>query len=260
MLDIEWRAGIGYGDFVTGLGYAYTSSQKYNTPVSITFYWDHSEDYLFSTEDNETIVNRCRYIESIMQPNPLVEVHHKYDTRLLYRFKNQLDEFNPLHGLWYSTLKREPSNIVVVWTSRNNISFPGYDKDPAYDMWDGIIEVVRSFGYDVREITYRTPVAEAMDLIRKCKFGIGYDGLAHQLFKFMWKPLIVCCKRTQLNRLLVPQASLVSDPFKLLNESFLKERVKESILRVNITHKEHQQYIQTKQNYYEHRLFNTPIY
>ena len=259
MLEVDWRTGVGYGDFVTGLGYAHTASLRYLIPVKLTLYWDHSEDYLFSNKDTETIVDRCKYIQSIMRPNPLVEVHHVFNSRLPYRFKNQLDEFNPLHGLWYSTLLPKKSNTVVLWSSRHNETFPGYDKDPAYDYWPVIAQRIGDMGYNVVEVTYRTPISNVIRLINECEFGIGYDGLAHQLFKFMWKPLIVCCKRVGLNKLLIPQAHIVDDPTILLNGS-IEDCAKRSISNLNQTKVKHQQYINDKQDHTKHRLFNTIIY
>lgn len=259
MLNVEWRTGIGYGDYVTGLGYAFTSCIKYQTPVNINFHWNHSEDHLFSQLDTETIVERCNYIQSIMKPHPLVSVSHSFNSKPKFRFINQLDEFNPLHGLWYSTLKPLTSKKVVVWTSRYNLDFPGVDKDPAYYCWEDIIQKVRNAGYQPIEVTYRTPVKEVVSLINECAFGIGYDGLVHQLFKFLWKPLIVFCHRQSLNSLLIPQANLVRYPENFLAGD-IQSYINKSKQLVEVTRIKYQEYLDDKMSANEHRLYNTPIY
>lgn len=258
MLNVEWATGIGYGDFVTGLGYAHTSSLKYQIPVNLNFHWFHSKDYLYDKKDPETIVERCNYVQSVLRPLSTVSVTHTYNSNFTYRFINQLDEFNPMHGLWYSTLKGEESRSVVLWTTKHNKEFPGVSKDPAYKMWDKIVERLELYNYNVKEVTYRTPIKEKIELIRTCAFGIGYDGLAHQLFKFMWKPLIVFCQRTWLNNILVPQAILEKDPQRFLNKS-LNQYLDEARAKVQKIKIDHTNYINNKVNAHEHPLFNTPI-
>ena len=46
MLKIEWRSAFGYGDFVTGLGYAHTASIKYETDVQLRFHWETDGSYV----------------------------------------------------------------------------------------------------------------------------------------------------------------------------------------------------------------------
>lgn len=258
MLDVEWATGVGYGDFVTGLGYAHTSRLKYQVPVNIKFHWFHSKDYLFDATDPETIVDRCNYVESILKPLPGVTVTHEFDSKFPHRFINQLDEFNPLHGLWYSKLKNEETRDVVLWTSRHNKTFPGVSKDPAYKVWDKIIDRLELYNYNVKEVTYRTPVEEKIELIRTCAFGIGYDGLAHQLFKFMWKPVIVFCQRMWLNNILIPQGILEKNPERFLKRSLNQylDEARAKVIKIKIDYKK---YVNEKVNPYEHPLFNTPI-
>lgn len=217
MLKIEWRSAFGYGDFVTGLGYAHTASIKYETDVQLRFHWDHDYDYKETPEDPDTIIERMFYVYSTMKQLPNVKILAEPNSKLPYRFKNNLDEYKQVHGLWYNNLDMKSTNVVVLWRSKYNTYFPGVDKDPAHDKWESIVEHLENQGYDVREITYRTPIQEVIENIRICKFGIGYDGMIHQLFKYLWKPLIVICKRHDLNKLLVPQACLLKSDAELKN-------------------------------------------
>ena len=258
-LNVQWRTGVGYGDFVTGLGYAFSSSIKYQMPVNITFHWNHEKDFLYHPLDPESLVDRCNYIHSTMINNNMVTVNHIYNSNPKFRFFNQLDEFNPCHGLWYSNLEQKESNIVVLWSSQKNVEKTTHDKDPALEYWDMIKYYLYEKGFDVREVTYRTPVRKLVELINVCKFGVGYDGLAHQIFKYIWKPLIVFCKRISLNRILIPQASLESnvESFFYKGHNFYLD---DSINRINYYKKLHKQYLDHKVNALEHKFYNTPIY
>lgn len=258
MLDVKWGTGVGYGDFVTGLGYAHTSAIKYQIPVHIEFYWNHSKEHLFSPLDPETIVERCDYIYSIMRQLPQVSVSHQFSVNPDFRFYNQLDEFNPMHGLWYTDMPDQTKKKhVAIWTTDFNVSFPGHWKDPINTKWNDIRAKLSD--YVLEEITYRTPVKEAIEIINRCEFGIGYDGLAHQLFKFMWKPLFVFCSRKWLNNILVPQAILLSNAHEFIHSDTnnLLSQAKEKVDRIRL---EHSKYMNEKMKADEHPLFNTFIY
>lgn len=258
MLEVKWGTGVGYGDFVTGLGYAHTSAIKYQIPVHIEFHWNHSRDHLFSPLDTETIVQRCDYIHSIMRPLSSVSISHKFNAGNTFRFYNQLDEFNPLHGLWYTDLPYQTNKKhVAIWTTDFNVSFPGRHKDPVHRKWNDIRSKLSD--YVLEEITYRTPVKEAIEIINRCEFGVGYDGLAHQLFKFMWKPLFVFCERKWLNNILIPQAVLLSGADEFVNQS-IDSMLIDARVKVDKTRNQHLVYMNEKQIAHEHPLFNTFIY
>lgn len=259
MFKIDWRSSFGYGDFISGLGYAYNSSVKFNTKVDITFYWDHQSDYKHSEDDPETIAERMLAVKETMLDNGKVNVSTQFNTKLNYRYKNNLYPYHYLHGVWHSNIPLQNSNRVVVWTSRHNTYFPGYSKDPAYDHWDSIISMLQNVGYEVIEVTYRTPINKIIELIHSCDFGIGYDGMIHQLFKYTWKPLIVIAERIDLNKLLIPHASLCSsyqdfisqDLFFLINKS--KKKAKE-------IQKLHNEWIHQYEDPTKHQLYNSPQY
>lgn len=259
MLNVEWNTGIGYGDFVTGLGYAHTASVKYDTPVDLTFHWAHSKDFLFHPTDPETIIDRCDYIHSIFTPNPNVKINHKFNSEPRFRFYNQLDEMNPVHGLWHATLTPSKTKSVALWSSEHNVKFPGFNKDPAAHLWPLIKKKLRKAGYTINEITYRTPVRDAIQIINDCDFGIGYDGLAHQLFKFMWKPLIVFCQRTRLNKVLIPQATLEMEPIFFLDRG-IELYIQDSLQKVSDTKIKHEQYIKEGGDATKSEFYNTFIY
>ena len=256
--NIEWRSNIGYGDFITGLGYAHSATIKYGRPVHINFHWPNARDKKQSELDPETMYYRFNHILEYMRPVEGLTISHQWQSIPDYRFINELEEFNPIHGLWYP--KNEPpveKKLVVHWSSIYNLTFPGYHKDPIHDYWGVVIKELKDKGYKVKEVTYRTPVAEAMDLINRCEFGIGYEGMIHQLFKFMWKPLVVASQRVSLTRLLAAQGAIVTKPEDLLHGD-INKLVDESKQRINDCLIQHKKYVEDKQDPTLHELYNIP--
>lgn len=254
-LDIQFRSGFGYGDFISGLAYAHNASIKYKTPVDITFHWDHSIDYLHDSSDPETIVDRFYTCYDDLVKLDDVRVNISCDSPLPYRFINHLDELSPYHSYWQSLRKNRNDGIVLIWSSRHNTYFPGHKKDPIYNRWNELSEHLENIGFTVREITYRTPIAEILDLISRCHIGIGYDGMIHQLFKIYQKPILVFCKRHDLNRLLVPHASL-----EISYERFLKRGVDfyrhDSLRKLKRVQKDYHRWLYDHQDYTKHSLYN----
>ena len=258
MLRIDWRSGFGYGDFVTGLGYAHNASIKYQTPVDFTFHWSHDLDYKETPDDPETIVDRMWYVYSTMEHLSDVSINVATNSSPEWRFINNLDEYNATHGMWFNNLKMETSNTVVLWRSKYNTFFPGVRKDPIWNEWDIVIEWLTNQGYTVQEVTYRTPVKEVIEAIRVCKFGIGYDGMVHQLFKYLDKPLIVLCERHSLNRLLVPTATLdrsVSNLFEKGIDYYLQSCDKKSKRFKQF----HNEFLSDHQDYKHHPLYTKEV-
>ena len=256
---IQWRSKEGYGDFITGLCYAHSSTIKYNRPVHINFHWPNPKNYLLSDKDKESILYRFEHIQSRLKPVRGLTVTHEFASIPEYRFINELEEFNPLHGLWYPK-KDFPieKGLVVVWTSKHNLEFPGYHKDPIYDNWEKVFDKLRGEGYNIREVTYRTPIKEVMDLMQRSEFGVGYEGMVHQLYKFLWRPIVIASKRVSLATLLAPQGTIVTKPEQLLKEDINKyvDISKKNIKRLLA---EHRKYILDKQDPTKHKLYDKPV-
>ena len=259
MHKIEFRSNTGYGDFITGLCYAHSSVIKYQTPVELVLHWPMAEHERMSPTDPHTVFEYYKYIEQMLRPVDGLTITHKFESKPDFRFINNFEEHNPLHGLWY--LKEEPQvekGLVALWTSRHNLEFPGYEKDPAYDHWDQIVENLEADGYTVREITYRQPISDAMDVLTRCEYGVGYEGMVHQFFKFTWRPFVVFSKRVGLTKLLGPQGCVLSEPAPLLYDH-VGRYVKESKQNIKRLKSEHEQYMQTYEDPTQHRLYNKVI-
>lgn len=259
IFNVHWRSGFGYGDFITGLGYSHVASLKYLMPVDISFHWDHDIFYKTSSEDPETIIDRFNFIYSTMKQSSLVKVKAETCSKFSARFINELDEFNPVHGLWYSNLPLSYTRTVVLWRSKFNTYFPGIDKDPIFDKWDYLIDYLEKKNFTIKEVTYRTPIIEVMNLISSCAFGVGYDGMVHQIFKYMWKPLLVFCNRSSLNNLLIPQAAQEKSYERFIQKG-IDHYLDKSFQNIEKYRKLLDIYIHEKQDPTKHRLFNTAQY
>ena len=260
MFKIQWRSNEGYGDFITGLCYAYSSVIKYQQPAHITFHWPNPYRHLLSKEDQEPIIDRFNYINTFLKPVKGLTIEHFYSSVPPYRYINVLEEFNHLHGLWY--LNQTPAiipKLVVLWSSRHNLKFPGLHKDPLYHHWDKVRNIITDLGYTVEEVTYRTPVEKVMRLITSCEFGVGYEGMIHQLFKFTWRPFIVASERVSLSKLLAPQGHIISRPEQLLKGDILGlvERSKANIQELLVRHRH---YMEDVQDPTKHLLYNRPSF
>lgn len=207
-MKIDWRGGIGYGDFLTGLAYAHNCKLKYKTDIKFVLHWNHSKNYKPSTQDPETIIERCNYIGSLF-PND-ISILHKTDSLVPYRYINNLHENNPVHGMYNLNLSSTIyKNVIVTWRSSSNLTPVGKSKDPLTDIeWEYLYDWLRDLGYEIVEVTYRTPIKEVVDICKKCVGGIGYDGMIHQIFKLIQKPVILFCERHKLNKLLLPWAEM----------------------------------------------------
>lgn len=258
-LEIEFRSGFGYGDFISGLAYAHNASIRYQTPVDITFHWDHSIDHLHDPSDPETVIDRFYACYNDLVKLDDVNVNISCNSSIPYRFVNHLDELSPYHSYWQSIRKSRNDGTIVVWSSRHNTYFPGHKKDPIYDEWQDLCEYLRSVGFTVKEVTYRTPVSEVLDLISRCHMGIGYDGMIHQLFKIYQKPLVVFCKRTSLNQLLVPHASLESsyDRFLRKGPDYYRHH---SLKKLKNIQNKYQNWLRDYQDPTQHPLYNKVQY
>lgn len=254
-MKIEWRGGIGYGDFVTGLAYAHNCAIKYNTDIEFIIHWNHSKDFKPSSADPETIISRCKYVYELFGTDN-VTLTQIVNSKPDFRFINQFHEFNPLHGLYNLPLSCSNTNTVVMWTSLSNINPVSKFKDPLNKHhWQIVKEILQDEGYEVKEVSYRTPIKEVVELCSNCVGGVGYDGSIHQIFKIIQKPVILFCERTELNKLLLPWAT----QYKNLEEFFLDESLfSKSAVELEKYQILYKDWIAEKKDYTKEKLFNIP--
>ena len=83
-------------------------------------------------------------------------------------------------------------NLVVVWRTKFiDSTYPKFKDSYDSSYWDLIIPLLKMIGYNVMEVTHRTPISEVFYLISRCKFVVAYNGMYHYISKNLVKPMIV---------------------------------------------------------------------
>ena len=83
-------------------------------------------------------------------------------------------------------------NLVVIWRTKwIDSKYPPFKDSYDSSYWDLIIPILKMKGFNVVEVTHRTPISEVFHLISRCRFVVAYNGMYHYLSKNMVKPMIV---------------------------------------------------------------------
>jgi len=176
--------------------------------VTINYYWPNESDWTFHYEDPQTIISQQDYLLSRMHNygyNP-VEINNHFNCQDWTPIPNKQlhsniegDEgYKVLHSINTWLFREEflnvpvHENLVVVWRTKFiDSKYPSFKDsyDSAY--WDLIIPILKTLGYNVLEITHRTPISEVFYLISRCKFIVAYNGMYHYIAKNLIKPMVV---------------------------------------------------------------------
>lgn len=257
-LDVQLKAGFGYGDFITNLAYCYNAAIKYDVKVNAIFHWDYDAYQRHSKKDPESIIHRFYYLLNDFDPESNCTINTKVNSPVDYRFINNLDYQNSVSSYYALSRKMRDKGFILIWRSTFNTYFPGYAKDPIYDDWDNLIQYLQHLGYTVKEVTYQTPINKVVKMVSECSMGIGYDGMIHQLFKCYQKPLLVFCQRYDLNSLLVPHAALENNlySFKTNGIEYYRDISNKKYDNVMIRYYE---WLIDKQDCFSHPLYNKKV-
>ena len=225
---VTWRGTPGVGDFMWALNCCHLHSWRTKSKVNLEMHWSHDEKYLHHFEDPETIIERMQYIHRFYDRKDDVKIFHvinangryskwKYEddttisesgekyqvakTRNKARFWFQSGHFSDKPGDevpendWIfkeSAFKKTIKNKIVFWRPTFNAEIPRtWKRQLTHDDWEKIIKKLESYGFNMHELTYRTPVREAMWHIATCQQIICYDGMWHYVAKNYCKPMIV---------------------------------------------------------------------
>ena len=226
---ITWRGTPGTGDFGWALNCAHNYAYSKGVQVLLEFHWEHDKDHLHHFEDPETIIERLDYLHNFYHRKDDVKVLHIYNA--VSRYKNWkwgddvIEEDNgdkrvaaisrpdkarfwwsseaysdkdgspipPADWLFRDDAFRETNNNkVVIWRPTFNAEVPRtWKRELTNDQWDVIIGLLRGAGLDVVELTYRTPVSEALYEISTCRMVLCYDGMWHYVARNLYRPMIV---------------------------------------------------------------------
>jgi len=226
---VTWRGTPGVGDFMWALNCCHKYAADNNVrKINLEFHWEHGEDYYHHFEDPETIIERCNYIHNFYYQQERVQIHHVFNAQGRYRdwkfeddvvletngerrilaIKNSKTRFFFQSGLYgdetggtipdsswifrKSAFQDYAPNRIVFWRPTWNAEKPRtwkrlFEKDD----WDKLIQHFTDKGFDMHEVSYRTPVREVMHLIATSRMVICYDGIWHYVAKNFARPLAV---------------------------------------------------------------------
>ena len=207
--EVDWKGTPGVGDILFGLNAVHMMThlirKRRELPqMTMNVYWEHDRDFLYHFEDPETIIERAEYLHNFYYDKDAVRMNHIFNStdkeiqKLRHRgFQKESSPTSVLDALpswifrqdlWYDN---PVENKVVFWRPLFNKEKPrGWKRIFTDDDWKKIISILENSGFSLTELTYRTPVREAMYHIRTCRFCIFYDGMWQYIAKNLCKPVI----------------------------------------------------------------------
>lgn len=208
--EVDWKGTPGVGDILFGLNSVHMMvhmirKRRPLAQMTMNVHWNHSKEYLHHFEDPETIAERAEYLHNFYHDKDAVRMNHIFDSKdeeiqeIRHRGLQRVEGPTVvLHGLpsWmfrkdaWST--QQQNNKVVFWRPLFNKDAPrGWKRTFGTTEWEKIIRILEKKGFELTELTYRTPVSEALYHIRTCRFCIFYQGMWHYIAKNLCKPTIV---------------------------------------------------------------------
>lgn len=230
MEKLTWRGSPGMGDIMWALNCAHAHAFEEKRPVNLEMHWNYGEDHMHHFEDPETMIERMEYIHNFYHRKDDVHVTHVYNSTGRYsdwKFEDDLvleangkkrqaafsTHYNKSR-FWfesgkYSDQPGDPipnshwffrrdaflptdKKKVVIWRPLFNAETPRtWKRLLTNDKWDSIIAKLRAGGHYIVELSYRTPIREAMYHINTCRLVVCYDGMWHYIGRNFAKPMIV---------------------------------------------------------------------
>jgi len=210
MEKVRWRGTWGVGDAMLALNVCHKYCYDNNIKVNLEMHWEHGEDYLHSPDDPETIIERMEWLHTKYHRPEDVTVTHVYYSDLFQHGNvnpdKQKDRFYFDSGAYDSTgapsnhwpFKKElyrnhiKTKRIVIWTPTYNTEQPRlWKRFLTKDDWAYIISLLRREGWILVELTYRTPVKDAFEQIRKADYIFSYDGMWHYIAKNFSIPIFI---------------------------------------------------------------------
>lgn len=227
---VTWRGTPGVGDFMWALNACHKYAADHNIrKINLELHWEHGEDYLHHFEDPETIIERCDYIHNFYHQQERVEIHHIFNANGRYRDWKYADDVVNENGVnrvkavnahaqknrfwfqsgYYNDDRGSPApnndwifrqdafqeydpKRIVFWRPTWNAEKPRtWKRLFENDDWEQLIIHFKAMGFDMHELSYRTPASEAMYLISTARMVICYDGIWHYVAKNFARPLAV---------------------------------------------------------------------
>jgi hypothetical protein len=226
---VTWRGTPGVGDFMWALNSVHNYCYKNNIKVNLEFHWEHGEDHLHHFEDPETIIERLEYLHNFYHRKDDVLVTHVFNAYGRYRDWKYSDDLVPDKNgsvriaaisrpektrFWFESgfytdetggaipdsdwifrkdaFRDIDKKKVVIWRPTFNAEVPRtWKRQLTNENWDDIIRQLSAEGLHVVELTYRTPVSEALYHISTCRQIVCYDGMWHYIARNLSIPMVV---------------------------------------------------------------------
>ena len=210
--EVDWKGTTGVGDILFGLNAVHMMThlirKRRDLPqMTMNVHWEHDRDFFYHFEDPETIIERAEYLHNFYYDKDAVRMNHIFNSTdkeiqtLRYRgLRTKKSPTAVLDGLpswpfrqdiWHDDLG---SKKVVFWRPLFNKEIPSGKKkwksSFTNDDWNKTLDILIRNGFSLTELTYRTPVSEALYHIRTCRFCIFYDGMWQYLARNLCKPAI----------------------------------------------------------------------
>lgn len=220
MIRFDWKGKVGYGDIISPICYAHVLAQRNCTDVDFTFHWMHKRGEKYKEQDPETIDFRVKELFKVIRPIDYQRVTYsqKFDRDLDYNHSNY-DDSHIFHNLWWSSIKNVETNnryVVLNTTETHREQFEDYApqkvwKDPVgLDRWRRVVKIISDvWDMEVRYVDYTTPIAEAIDLYRKCYLSVGYHGSSMWIARYLGCPMLIYSK-SNITRKAFPWAQVRS--------------------------------------------------
>ena len=246
---VTFRGTPGVGDFMWALNSAHHYAYTYRVKLTLEMHWEHEENYLHHFEDPETIIERMAYVHNFYHRQDDVKVKHVFAKKTRYSDFKYADDLRMQEDgrlltisiqrnknrFWFESgvYSDEPGgttpivdwvfrkgaytdivkNKVVIWRPTFNAEIPRtWKRFLTNEDWDDIISTMRQAGLKVTELTYRTPVSEAMYHISTCRQIVCYDGMWHYMARNYHKPTVVVSPEG-ISKYHTPNA-IVASPFR----------------------------------------------
>lgn len=197
-MDIEWKAKIGYGDFISPICYANMQSFRRREHSTLWFHYKNKRNWKVNKRTPWTVFELANAIDNLAVQTD-VACFHSFEDGFETNHINY-DDSNVAHNFWlseYHTLHQR--DLIIVNTTLNNeIPMEQYSKhkiwkDPLGSNWTEFLKKLKKKypNEAIIEIDYTTPIRKVHELYSRCKLAIGYHGSTMWMAKFLFCPMFI---------------------------------------------------------------------
>lgn len=197
-MNIEWKAKIGYGDFISPICYANMQSFRKRQHTTLWFHYKNHKNWKVNEQTPWTVFKLATVIHDLAIQTSL-ESFHTFEDGFEVDHINY-DPSHNAHNFWLSEFHtlHERDVIVINTTLPNEIHMKDYGKektwkDPLDTKWLEFVKLIRAKypNETIVEVSYRDSLRRVHDLYSRCKLAIGYHGSTMWMAKFLFCPMFI---------------------------------------------------------------------